>query len=91
MKNRNTTPSSAPPPYSAAYSKAHQSDGEDDDIVDASNDENKKKQVAKISQEEVERRQLENAPVIADSEISPAAYLFQNHDEQDDLNLFESQ
>jgi len=24
---------------------------------------------------------LENAPVIADSEISPAAYLFQNHDE----------
>jgi len=42
-----------------------------------------------VSKEEIERRQLENVPVIADSEISPAAYLFQNQEEQDDLNIFE--
>lgn len=88
MKNRNT-PSSAV--ANAAYSKAHQSDDEDD-IVPAENDDKGKSQVvAEVSKEELERRQLENAPVIGDSEISPAAYLFQNHDEQDDLNLFESQ
>ena len=43
-----------------------------------------------MSKEELERRQLENAPVIGDSEISPAAYLFHNQEEHDDLNLFES-
>jgi hypothetical protein len=42
-----------------------------------------------MTREELERQQLENTPVIADSEISPAAYLFHNQEEQDDLNLFE--
>ena len=71
-----------------AYSKAHNSDGEDHDEVQE-DDRKEKGVVAQLTQEEIERRQLENAPVIGDSEISPAAYLFQNHDEQDDLNLFE--
>ncbi len=44
-----------------------------------------------MTKEEIERRSLENVPVIADSEISPAAYLFQNQEEQDDLNIFEQQ
>lgn len=44
-----------------------------------------------LSKEEKEKRELENAPVIADSEVSPAAYLFQNQEEQDDLNIFEAQ
>ena len=34
---------------------------------------------------------LEHEQVIPDSEISPAAYIFQQHDEGDDLNIFESQ
>ena len=80
MKNRQQVPS-------GTYSKAHTSDGEDNDEIQQ--DDKKDKAVAQLSQEEIERRQLENAPVIGDSEISPAAYLFQNHDEQDDLNLFE--
>ena len=82
MKNRQQVATSQ------AYSKAHNSDGEDNDEVQE-DDQKEKKVVAQLTQEEIERRQLENAPVIGDSEISPAAYLFQNHDEQDDLNLFE--
>lgn len=77
-----------PPTGAPTYSKARTSDGEDND-EDIQTDDKKDKAVAKLTQEEIERRQLENAPVIGDSEISPAAYLFQNHDEQDDLNLFE--
>ena len=50
--------------------KDHQSDDEDDAIVET-------KDIA-LTKEEIERRQLEHVPVIADSEISPAAYLFQN-------------
>ena len=34
---------------------------------------------------------MENTPVIADSEVSPAAFLFQRPEEQDELNLLESQ
>ena len=48
--------------------KDHLSDDEGDAIVEAT--------VKPLSKEEIEKRQLENAPVIADSEISPAAYLF---------------
>jgi hypothetical protein len=32
MKNRNINQSATPPTHSAAYSKAHLSDGEDDDL-----------------------------------------------------------
>lgn len=63
--------------------KDHQSDDEDDAIVETHD--------RPLTKEEIERRQLEHAPVIADSEISPAAYLFQNQEEQEDLNLFEQE
>lgn len=58
--------------------KTHLSDGEDDDIVQ--DDKLGKGTVVKqaLTQEEIERRQLENTPVIGESEISPAAYLFQH-------------
>lgn len=70
--------------------KAHQSDDEDE-ITQQQVQEVEKKKEPEMSQEEIERRQLEHAPVIGDSEISPAAYLFHNQEEHDDLNLFESQ
>lgn len=56
--------------------KEHLSDGEDDVEI-----ESESKQVKTLSREELERKNLENAPVIADSEISPAAYLFQNQED----------
>ena len=73
-------------PSSTAGSKAHGSDDEDDlDVQPELQDDSYKGkggkkggEVAQLSQEEIERRQLENAPVIGDSEISPAAYLFHN-------------
>ena len=34
-----------------------------------------------MTQEEIEREKIKDLPVIADSEISPAAYLFQNIEE----------
>lgn len=49
--------------------KQHASDDEDEAPVE----ENK---VVPLSAEEIERRRLKDMPVIADSEISPAAYLF---------------
>ena len=49
--------------------KDHQSDDEDEIAVVATTKQ-------PLSKEEIERRQLEHVPVIADSEISPAAYLF---------------
>ena len=52
--------------------KDHQSDGEEEEEVKEEQKTNKKQ----LSKEELEKRQLENAVVIADSEISPAAYLF---------------
>jgi hypothetical protein len=66
--------------------KAHLSD--EDDIVD---DSNTTSAIAHSgpNKEEAERRELELAPVIGDSEISPAAYLFQNQEEHDEVNLFE--
>jgi hypothetical protein len=67
----------------AAGGKAHLSDGEEEEIEVAKEEQ--------VSKEELERRQLENLPVIADSEVSPAAYLFHNQVEQDDINLFEQQ
>ena len=59
--------------------KAHDSDDEDE--IKVSPPPPTATEIAKVSREEHERRQLENAPVIADSEISPAAYLFNNQDE----------
>jgi hypothetical protein len=56
--------------------KAHDSDNEEE--IQVSPPPQTATELAKISKEEFERRQLENAPVIADSEISPAAYLFNN-------------
>jgi len=37
--------------------------------------------VKTLSAEEQEKRMLANVPVMHDSEISPAAYLFQNQEE----------
>lgn len=42
-----------------------------------------------VSREQEQARQLENVPVIPDSEVSPAAYIFQQTEEHDDLNLYE--
>jgi hypothetical protein len=49
--------------------KAHQSDDEDDEVTT-------EVAVRPVSKEEQEKQMLANVPVIADSEISPAAYLF---------------
>ena len=51
--------------------KDHLSDGEDDVV-----EENQVAVKKPLTREEIERQQLEHVPVIADSEISPAAYLF---------------
>ena len=56
------------------YAKEHLSDGEDE--VKEDNQVAAVDKQQQMSQEEIEKRQLENLPVIADSEISPAAYLF---------------
>ena len=53
-------------------SKAHQSDDEDEHEIKTENE----VATTRLTKEEQERRNLENMPVIADSEISPAAYLF---------------
>ena len=37
-------------------------------------------QVAGVTKEEIERAELEATPVIPDSEVSPAAYIFQNEE-----------
>jgi hypothetical protein len=67
--------------------KEHLSDDEDDSTSSALT--TTEKPVKTLTREEIEQKNLENAPVIADSEISPAAYLFQNQEDQDDLNIFE--
>ena len=64
--------------------KDHQSDDEEE----VTQEENK---VAQLTQEDIEKKKLKDLPVIADSEISPAAYLFQHQEEHDELNLFESE
>ena len=38
------------------------------------------RQVRQLTKEEIERAELEATPVIPDSEISPAAYIFQNEE-----------
>ena len=53
--------------------KDHNSDDEGEKNQE---DDKKEKQVKKKTLEEIEQEQLKNLPVIADSEISPAAYLF---------------
>ena len=61
--------------------KDHLSDGEEDNDIDSTTSSQNQvavRQTKKLSREEEERKKLENVPVIADSEISPAAYLFQN-------------
>ena len=50
---------------------------------------NTKTQKKEISEEEIQKRQLESAQVIPDTEISPAAYLFQHQEDQEELNIFE--
>ena len=42
-----------------------------------------------LTAEEIAQKELEDAPVIPDSEISPAAHMFMNQEEQDDLNIYE--
>ena len=42
-----------------------------------------------LTAEEIAQRELEAAPVIPDSEISPAAHIFTHQEEQDDLNIYE--
>jgi hypothetical protein len=49
--------------------KAHQSDDEEDEVTS-------EVAVHALTKEEQEKQMLANVPVIADSEISPAAYLF---------------
>ena len=46
-------------------------------------------QVRALTPEEIAQKELERTPVIPDSEISPAAHLFVNHEDQDDVNLYE--
>ncbi len=57
--------------------KEHLSDDEDE----VEDDKNQIEKQKPLTNEEIERRHLEHAPVIADSEISPAAYLFQNQED----------
>ena len=42
-----------------------------------------------LTPEEIAQKELEQTPVIPDSEISPADHLFVNHEDQDDVNLYE--
>ena len=43
-----------------------------------------------LTVEEKQEAELANTPVIPDSEISPAAYIFTQHqDEQDELQIYE--
>jgi hypothetical protein len=35
--------------------------------------------------------ELADVPTIPDSEVSPAAYIFQQHDDKDDLGIYEEQ
>ena len=44
---------------------------------------------APATKAELLARELENVPTIPDSECSPAAYIFQQHEEKDDLGLYE--
>jgi hypothetical protein len=53
--------------------KSRAKDHLSDDESEAPQEENK---VVPMTAEEIERRKLKDLPVIADSEISPAAYLF---------------
>lgn len=62
--------------------KAHDSDHEEEIEV-------AKESREVVSREEEQARNLENVPVIPDSEVSPAAYIFQQTEEHDDLNLYE--
>jgi len=75
MKNRKQQPK---------VDKEHDSDPESDKEI-----EEEQNQVAEVSREEEQARQLENVPVIPDSEVSPAAYIFQHTEEHDDLNIYE--
>jgi hypothetical protein len=56
----------------AKVAKDHDSD---DDLPDIKEEE--KQQVQVLSKEEQQALELENVPVIPDSEVSPAAYIFQ--------------
>ena len=76
--------------------KDHNSDGEEDQIemrttddIAIEDDETKGKEVVEVSNEDRMREQLENTPVIPDSECSPAAVWFQTHEQQDDINMYE--
>lgn len=53
--------------------KDHNSDDEGEKEI---KEDKKEIAVRKFTKEELEREQLKDLPVIADSEISPAAYLF---------------
>ena len=46
-------------------------------------------QVRALTPEEIAQKELEAAPVIPDSEISPAAHMFMNQEQQDDINIYE--
>lgn len=54
----------------------------DDAAVDVENRE--------MTEVELQRKELENTPVIPQSEVSPAAYVFQ-YAEQDDIQIYEEQ
>ena len=47
-----------------------------DDETEIQIDQAENTQIRQLTQEEIAARELENTPVIPDSEISPAAYIF---------------
>ena len=57
----------------AKVSKDHDSD---DDQVDIKEEEKSQVQVKTLTNEEQQAIELENVPVIPDSEVSPAAFIF---------------
>ena len=63
--------------------KGKDSDEEEDEI------ELGESAVAVPSKAEQMAKELENVPTIPDSEVSPAAYIFQAQEERDELNLYE--
>lgn len=68
----------------AKVEKDHDSDHEEEDIKDEG-----MAVEPVVSREEELARTLENVPVIPDSEVSPAAFIFKHTEEHDDLNLYE--
>ena len=68
----------------ASSKVAKERDSDDENEIQAES-----QQVRALTPEEIAQKELEQTPVIPDSEISPAAHLFLNQEDQDDVNLYE--